>query len=76
MDEPFAALDAITRSKLQEELLTISAEEKCTIIFITHNIQEAIILGTRIIVLEKGGKILIDFQRYSALQYTPRYTIL
>ena len=71
MDEPFAALDAITRSKLQEELLTISAEEKCTIIFITHNIQEAIILGTRIIVLEKGGKILIDEQNLIDRPVTP-----
>ncbi len=60
MDEPFAALDAMTRNKLQEELLNISVEENCTIIFITHNIQEAIVLGTRIMVLSQGGKILID----------------
>lgn len=60
MDEPFAALDAMTRNQLQNELLAISLEENCTIIFITHNIQEAIVLGTRIIVLEKGGNILID----------------
>lgn len=60
MDEPFAALDAMTRNKLQSELLTISEEEDCTIIFITHNIQEAIVLGTRIMVLAQGGKILID----------------
>ena len=39
MDEPFAALDAMTRRELQEELLRISMEEKCTFIFITHNIQ-------------------------------------
>ncbi len=60
MDEPFAALDAMTRNKLQEELLRISTEEKCTIIFVTHNIQEAIVLGTRIIVLEKEGKAVVD----------------
>lgn len=60
MDEPFAALDAMTRNQLQNELLAISLEENCTIIFVTHNIQEAIVLGTRIIVLEKGGNILID----------------
>ena len=60
MDEPFAALDAMTRNNLQSELLTISTEENCTIIFITHNIQEAIVLGTRVIVMAKGGKIVID----------------
>lgn len=60
MDEPFAALDAMTRNRLQAELLRISTEEKCTIIFITHNIQEAIVLGTRILVMSKGGKIVID----------------
>lgn len=60
MDEPFAALDAMTRNRLQAELLRISTEEKCTIIFITHNIQEAIVLGTRVLVMAKGGKIVID----------------
>ncbi len=60
MDEPFAALDAMTRNQLQKELLNISIQEDCTILFITHNIQEAIVLGTRIIVLDQGGQILID----------------
>ncbi len=60
MDEPFAALDAMTRRELQNEILNISAIEKCTIIFITHNIQEALILGTRNIVLQKRGKIVFD----------------
>lgn len=60
MDEPFAALDAMTRNELQAEVLRISSEEDCTIIFITHNIQEAIYLGSRIVVLGKGGKILVD----------------
>jgi len=57
MDEPFAALDAMTRNALQQELLSISQNEDCTIIFITHNIQEAIVLGKRIMVLQNGGKI-------------------
>ncbi len=60
MDEPFAALDAMTRSKLQKELLSISSKTDCTFIFVTHNIQEAIILGTRIMVFGEGGKILVD----------------
>lgn len=60
MDEPFAALDAITRNKLQRELNRISAETDITVIFITHNIQEAITLGTRLILLGKNGQIVID----------------
>ncbi len=60
MDEPFAALDAMTRNKLQAELLNISRQEDCTFIFITHNIQEAIVLGDRIIVMSKRGEIKVD----------------
>lgn len=60
MDEPFAALDAMTRRELQDELLEISSKENCTFIFVTHNIQEAAILGTRNIVLKKGGRIVFD----------------
>jgi len=60
MDEPFAALDAITRNKLQAELYRISTEENITVIFVTHNIQEAITLGTRVILMGMQGKILID----------------
>lgn len=60
MDEPFAALDAMTRNKLQQELLQISRAEDCTFLFVTHNIQEAIVLGTRIVMFGKGGKIKYD----------------
>ena len=60
MDEPFAALDAITRREIQDELLNIWETENSTFIFVTHNIQEAFILGTRNIVLQKGGRIVID----------------
>lgn len=60
MDEPFASLDAISRRDLQNELLTINKSEKITTIFITHNIQEALILGTRTIVLGKQGSIILD----------------
>ena len=52
MDEPFGSLDAMTRSTLQEELIRIWKETKVTIIFVTHNIEEAIILGDQIIVFE------------------------
>lgn len=71
MDEPFAALDAMTRRELQNEMLTISQEENCTIIFITHNIQEALILGTRNIVLQKGGKIILDEKNTLVKPVTP-----
>ena len=53
MDEPFASLDAITRMVMQELLLEIYIKTKKTVIFITHNIDEAIFLADRIIVLTK-----------------------
>ncbi len=71
MDEPFAALDAMTRNELQSELLRITTEERCTVIFITHNIQEAIVLGTRILVLAGGGKILVDEKNAIKRPVTP-----
>ncbi len=51
MDEPFGALDAQTRSILQKELKTLWRKFKTTIIFITHNVQEAILLGSKVMVL-------------------------
>ena len=71
MDEPFAALDAMTRNELQDELMRISVEEKCTVIFITHNIQEAIVLGTRILVLAQEGKIVVDEKNSIRRPVTP-----
>ena len=58
MDEPFGALDAITRMKLQEDILRISREQKKTIIFVTHDIEEAVFLADRIVVMTSNpGKI-------------------
>jgi NitT/TauT family transport system ATP-binding protein len=51
MDEPFGALDAITRQTLQDELLALAAEKRMTTVFITHDLEEAIYLGDRVIVL-------------------------
>ena len=51
LDEPFGALDAITRMKLQEDILKISREEKKTMIFVTHDIEEAVYLSDRIVVM-------------------------
>ena len=74
MDEPFAALDAMTRNGLQRELQLISENENCTFIFITHNIQEAIVLGSRIIVMANGGKIVIDEKNQLQKPITPAST--
>src|ERR1700722_18897873 len=49
MDEPFAALDALTRAQMQEELLQLCEETKSTVLFITHSIPEAIRVGSRIL---------------------------
>lgn len=58
MDEPFGALDAITRMKLQDDILRICKEEGKTIIFVTHDIEEAIFLSDRIVVMDANpGRI-------------------
>lgn len=58
MDEPFGALDAITRMKLQDDVRKLSTEEKKTIIFVTHDIEEAVFLADRIVVMTPNpGKI-------------------
>ncbi|MCP4667509.1 MAG: ATP-binding cassette domain-containing protein [Deltaproteobacteria bacterium] len=54
MDEPFGALDAITRETLQQELLTLKKRLNKTIIFVTHDIFEALLIGDRIAVLHEG----------------------
>ena len=51
MDEPFAALDALTRVRMQDELLSLWDETKFTVIFVTHSIPEAVKIGTRILLL-------------------------
>src|SRR5712692_3555060 len=51
MDEPFAALDALTRRKMQEELVALWEEVGFTVIFVTHSIEEALLIGSRILVL-------------------------
>jgi osmoprotectant transport system ATP-binding protein len=55
MDEPFGAVDPITRQRLQQQFIDLQAELKKTIVFVTHDIEEATKLGDRIAVLSKGG---------------------
>ncbi|MGO9590163.1 MAG: ABC transporter ATP-binding protein [Candidatus Acidiferrales bacterium] len=62
MDEPFAALDEMTRDRLNEEILRLQAEQKWTAVFVTHSVAEAIFLSTRIVVLAPNpGRIHAEF---------------
>jgi bicarbonate transport system ATP-binding protein len=69
LDEPFGALDPITKEELQEELLTLWRQQRCTVLMITHDIDEALFLSDRVVMLTNGpsasiGEILsIPFDR-------------
>jgi NitT/TauT family transport system ATP-binding protein len=80
MDEPFAALDEMSRDRLNEEILRLRAEQKWTAVFVTHSVEEAVFLSTRIIVLAPNpGRIRATFsvdlpvKRDSALRETPQF---
>ncbi len=64
MDEPFGALDAFTRREMQEELLRINSEKQKAVVFVTHDIDEATLLASRILVLSfRPAKTVGDFAR-------------
>jgi NitT/TauT family transport system ATP-binding protein len=80
MDEPFAALDEMTRDRLNEELLRLQEEQKWTVVFVTHSVAEAVFLSTRILVLAPNpGRIHADLPialpqpRTGELRTTPAY---
>lgn len=54
MDEPFAALDHFTREQMQQELIRVQETENCSILFVTHSIDEALLLGHRILIIDQG----------------------
>jgi NitT/TauT family transport system ATP-binding protein len=80
MDEPFAALDEITRSKLNDELLELFSRQGLTVIFVTHSVYESVYLSSRIVVLSsRPGRITADipielgFPRREDLRTSPLY---
>ena len=85
LDEPFAALDALTRERLQEDVRQVSAETGRTTVFVTHSADEAAFLGSRIVVLtRRPGQVALDLPVDLArgdvdadeLRRSPEYTAL
>jgi NitT/TauT family transport system ATP-binding protein len=83
MDEPFGALDEITRDRLNEQLQQLWQRERRTVVFVTHSIAEAVYLATRIVVMSpRPGRILdiiestLPAQRHLAMRDTPEFMAL
>ncbi|HEY8584545.1 MAG TPA: ATP-binding cassette domain-containing protein, partial [Capillimicrobium sp.] len=81
MDEPFGALDALTRERLQDELHRLWRASRQSVVFITHSVEEAAYLGTRVVVMSpRPGRIVLDEavpfgvdERTAALRETPEF---
>jgi len=80
MDEPFAALDEMSRDRLNEEILRLRAEQNWTAVFVTHSVTEAVFLSDRIVVLAPNpGRIYAEFvvelpsPRKSAIRTSPEF---
>jgi NitT/TauT family transport system ATP-binding protein len=83
MDEPFGAVDALTRVRLQEQLLATWSQEKRTVVFITHDVDEAVFLANRVIVMAaRPGRIVeivdvdLPYPRNEELRLSPAFTAL
>ena len=83
MDEPFAALDEITRQKLNNDLLTLKAATGCTVIFVTHSVFESVFLSDRILVMApRPGRVITEltvdqpYPRDTAFRTSPEYGTL
>ncbi|GAA3881207.1 ABC transporter ATP-binding protein [Leifsonia kafniensis] len=83
MDEPFGALDALTRVRLQEQLLETWSQEKRTVVFITHDVDEAVFLANRVVVMAaRPGRVydVIDvdlpYPRTEDMRLSPEFTAL
>ncbi|WP_211902253.1 ABC transporter ATP-binding protein [Saccharopolyspora erythraea] len=83
MDEPFGALDALTRVKLQEQLLRAWGRERRTVLFITHDVDEAVFLANRVVVMaSRPGRIFdvvevdLPYPRTEEVRLSPEFTAL
>lgn len=83
MDEPFGALDALTRVKLQEQLLETWSQEKRTVMFITHDVDEAVFLANRVVIMAaRPGRIYdvvevdLPYPRTEEMRLSPEFTAL
>ena len=78
MDEPFAALDAMTREELQSDLLELCADKKTTVLFVTHDIAEAVFLSDKVAIMDDGlihNEFIIDIKkpRQYRTRHQPRF---
>ena len=81
LDEPFAAIDAITREELQEDLLQVCGLRKTTVLFVTHDITEAVYLADKVAVMDEGRlkhslKVTFERPREKNLRYSPHFNEL
>jgi NitT/TauT family transport system ATP-binding protein len=74
MDEPFAALDEITRHKLNDDLLALWAKERFTVVFVTHSVFESVYLSQRIVVMAaRPGRVIADIANKATIPHDPAY---
>jgi NitT/TauT family transport system ATP-binding protein len=82
MDEPFAALDEITRFKLNDDLLRLQHDLGCTVVFVTHSVYESVYLSTRIVVMAaRPGRVVAEIdvdmpERDESFRSSPLYAEL